>query len=637
MHAPIRAVGGRRRAPVGRERAWQVVARASALLACVLVAVVLGAPSAQAHALLVRSDPASGSVLEEPPTVITLWFDEEISQPLSSVRLVDDGGRTLGGTQVGTPSDDERIVTVTLPRLGDGSYGVLWQVLAQDDGHTSSGTVVFTVGEPSGQPGPEPTVGAGPTPFDVALRWARIGALAALVGALVVRGLVLGRSRTELSPPLVLTLSTTRRRLLAMAIAAAAVGALVGLVDLVAEVRRLRPPGSPWAATVGGLLGDARWGRLWLAREVALVVVVVLLGAARSRGGVGRWALPGAGAAALALVAVEALGSHAAAADTDRTWVIAVDAVHVLTACVWLGAVAALGVMLWPHAAGASGGALARAHRDAFSRILVTSVVLVLASGLYGGGRQVASVDDLVTTTYGRTLLVKLALVSATLGLGFVNSTRLHGVRVLGARRPLSRRLVAVEVGVAAVLLVAVGALVETAPRGVEGTAPPASGGVVSGSAADLVVTVAATPGRPGLNGFTVTVASTRRPAPASVDGVALELVGGGVTSALTLQLVDGDRYFGTAEVATSGPVAITAVVDRAGAQVQVPIVWRADPPDSRPTVSRSLAPYANGLAVLLVVVALVAVTTRRRAQRRRTVLDQHMPVQDDDVVASHR
>ncbi|WP_456826542.1 copper resistance CopC/CopD family protein [Cellulomonas sp. P5_E12] len=608
-------------------------ARALAVLTCVLLAVVLAAPAAQAHAVLVRSDPASGSILAASPADVTLWFDEEVSHRLSTARLVADDGETVPGVRVAPSSDDARVLALALPRLGSGTYGVLWQVLAEDDGHTSSGTVVFTVGTPTTAPVTATTQSAGPTPLAVALRWGRIAALAALVGALTVLLLVVSVSaRTDASPALGVTIRTARGRLLVLGIGAASFGVLLGVADLAEQVRLLRPPSTPWASTAGELLVGSRWGHLLVAREIALVAAALLLVAVRSRTGTARRsrALTAAAVlATLALAGIEALGSHAAAVEGLRVEAIAADAVHVLAACLWLGAVAALGVVLWPHASGASGVELARACRGPFTRLVLVSVAVVLVTGLYGAGVQIASVDGLVRSAYGRTLLVKLGVVAVLLGLGFRNSTSLHGSRALGALRPFSRRLVWLEAGVGAVLLVAVGVLVETSPRADEGATPAASAEVVSGSAADVVVTVAATPSRPGLNGFAVTVASTRRPAPAPVDGVRLTLTSGGATSVVELQEVGENRYFGTSQVRSAGVVRVDAVVDRGGASLSVPLSWRVDaavqPADT--TVARPLAPYTDGLALLLVLGAVVAAAVHRRSVAGRVVEAEPVPV----------
>src|SRR5262245_11371479 len=47
------------------------------------------APSARAHALLVRSNPAANAVLAQPPVQVELFFSEEVEEKLSSIRVFD--------------------------------------------------------------------------------------------------------------------------------------------------------------------------------------------------------------------------------------------------------------------------------------------------------------------------------------------------------------------------------------------------------------------------------------------------------------------------------------------------------------------------------------------------------------------
>src|SRR5262249_56812063 len=158
---------------------------------------------------------------------------------------------------------------VELPSLGRGSYGLVWRVLAEDDGHATSGVVVFTVGGAAA--GTIPTASAGAvgtaaTPGGVLLRWLGLCALAGLVGCLAVAGPVLGRARAASAPDTVAAgAQLARRRLLAVAAGCAA--AAVGVATLAEEGRRaagagpdrtLRP-----AAT--DLLTGTRGGHLRLA------------------------------------------------------------------------------------------------------------------------------------------------------------------------------------------------------------------------------------------------------------------------------------------------------------------------------------------------------------------------------------
>ena len=555
-------------------------------LAGLVIALICVAPRpAGAHALLVRSQPANGSTVAVVPDVVRLWFNEEISSEVSTARLVDRSGVAVAGTSVRAAP---QALEVRVPDLARGTYGVLWRVLAEDDGHTSSGTVVFSVGASSGALAVTSGGGSSPSLLDTARKWLALGLLAGVVGGLAVAGLVLGRVRPE---ELVVV---ARRRLLAGVIACAALLVVVGLADAVAQAHRLAPSGRSWAGTLGDLLVSTRWGHLWLVHEAALVALVAVVVSLRRRRAPATAAV--AGGLALVLIWVGALGSHAASAGSPRSLAIVSDAVHVLVACVWLGGLAALIVLL----ASAQRRDVLRACRGPFAVLIGGSVLAVVATGLYNAGRQVDTVGQLTSTSYGRALLIKTGLLAVMLALGLASARRWRS----GA--PPVRRVVAVEAAVGAALLVAVAVLAGTPPA--RGGPPGSAGQSRSAPVADLFVSAFAAPNRPGSNGVTVVVASSRRPPPAPVSEVILQGV--------RLAPVGPDRYFGTIELTRYGAVPFTVVLQRGAERLTVTVPWQVTGPSSR---GRPLAPYVNGLAIAVLVAAAVAVvyTLRRRNNPR--------------------
>src|SRR5882757_4296894 len=569
----------------------RVGTRVGALAGFLLVlACVLAPRPAGAHALLARSQPANGSTVAVTPDVVRLWFNEEISTELSTLRLVDRTGAAVPGTR---GHADARALELQVPDLARGTYGVFWRVLAEDDGHTSSGTVVFSVGASNGALAATSGGGTSATALDTARRWLGLCLLAGVIGGLAVAYLVLGRIRRR--DGLDAAIDSARRRLLGGVIACAALGSVVAAVDAVAQARRLAS-GRSWPATLGDLLASSRWGHLWAVREAVLIALVPLVIALRARGR--RSQAVAALALALTLAGVEALGSHAATVGSSRGVAIVSDAAHILAACVWLGALPALVVLLLAPTRRRD---LVRAGREPFTVLLAGSVALVVTTGLYNAGRQVENVGDLTSTSYGRTLLVKTALLAVMLALGLGSARHWHGM----SGGPV-RRMVAVEAAVGATLLVAVAVLAGTPPA--RGDDAGSAGQSRSTTVADLLVTVSAAPNRPGANGVTVLVASSRRPPPAPVSAVTLDV---GTQPGVRLTPVGLDRYFGTVELAPYGDGQLRAVLQRGGEQLTATVPWSVAGPGAH---GRRLAPYVDGLALgLLAGAALIGVGYARR------------------------
>jgi copper transport protein len=258
-------------------------------------------------------------------------------------------------------------------------------------------------------------------------------------------------------------------------------------------------------------------------------------------------------------------------------------------------------------------GAVARACRRPFARMAGGSVAVLAVTGLLAAGEQVASVDALLTTDYGRTLFVKSALVVAAAGLGLANALLLRR-----GRRP---RLLLVEVSVGVGVLVAAAALTASPPpKGPTFEAPrPAAAPTLAARSDDLVVTATARPNRAGPNVVTVLATSSRRPPPAPVERAELRLAPvGGAWRSVALTAQAPGRFGGGAQLDADGRWRMTVAIWRGGRRIAVPFTWDVAPPDqARPVTysARPLAPLLDRLAA--VVVLLLGLAAAAAAARR--------------------
>ena len=275
--------------------------------------------------------------------------------------------------------------------------------------------------------------------------------------------------------------------------------------------------------------------------------------------------------------------------------------------------------------AGSDRTRLARQLAGRFAVIAASSVGLLLVTGLVAAGTQVASVDALLTTDYGRTLLTKTALVGVAAALGLANA--------LALRRGALPGLLRVEAAAGAGMLLAAATLAASPPARGPGFAAPraAAAPALLARSGDLLVTVAARPNRSGPNVFTVVTASSRRPPPAAVERVELRLTppGGEARRAVALTASGEGRFAGGAELEADGRWQMTAVVVRGGRRLLLPLHWTVAVPDpARPVTysARPLAPLLDRAAALLALTlgaaAAVAVVRRRpRGARRRSLV----------------
>jgi len=114
-------------------------------LPTLVVLAALAAPvSAEAHAILIQSDPAIGATVKAGLVAIRLRYNSRIDRGRSRLTL-NRPDKTQTVLPIGRDgADDTLATTAELPR---GDYVLRWQVLAVD-GHITRGDVPFTVTEP---------------------------------------------------------------------------------------------------------------------------------------------------------------------------------------------------------------------------------------------------------------------------------------------------------------------------------------------------------------------------------------------------------------------------------------------------------------------------------------------------------
>jgi methionine-rich copper-binding protein CopC len=119
------------------------------LLAFILIYCAWAVTPALAHALLLRSNPASNAALEQAPAQVELFFSEPVESNLSTVFVLDANGQEvdLGDVRV-DPSDPTRM-TVSLGSLLNGVYTDAWKAISAIDGHLTNGSLPFAIGTES--------------------------------------------------------------------------------------------------------------------------------------------------------------------------------------------------------------------------------------------------------------------------------------------------------------------------------------------------------------------------------------------------------------------------------------------------------------------------------------------------------
>jgi putative copper resistance protein D len=202
---------------------------------------------------------------------------------------------------------------------------------------------------------------------------------------------------------------------------------------------------------------DTRFGRLWIARLICLVAVLAVLAMTRrSRAqDVGLAILAGAFAASLVGV-----GHGTAGAGGVAPIHMVADVIHLLCAATWIGGLFCLGQLLHQALDGSATPEVVRKVVPRFSLIGYWAVALLLISGCTNALVLVPQPGKLLTTDYGRVLLVKIGLALVMVAIALVNRIALTPKAVTGPAgiRTLWRSVM-VEQGVGLAVLASVALL----------------------------------------------------------------------------------------------------------------------------------------------------------------------------------
>ena len=115
------------------------------IAAALALAAILSSPAPiLAHAFLDHSDPAVGSTVPSPPSVLHLWFTQELEPAFSWVTVTDRSGASVNDGSATIDPSNKSELTVKLKQLSAGMYTVKWHALSVDT-HTTEGDFTFQV------------------------------------------------------------------------------------------------------------------------------------------------------------------------------------------------------------------------------------------------------------------------------------------------------------------------------------------------------------------------------------------------------------------------------------------------------------------------------------------------------------
>ena len=454
-----------------------------------LILLLLNPIQGLAHTALRSSSPASGAHLNETPRELRLRFNEPVELALARIALVrPDGAEVRLGELQSVPDSATVVVAPIDGPLSARIYTVRWQI-AGADGHPVRGEYTFVI-SPGAQglaPNPAPTAPGQTTPpaahhhdptslptgesFDassplyVVVRWLTFVGLLGAIGAVSFRLLVLPLARRQIHSTEPMLGDAASRRAAHLGMWMAVVVATAAALRLYAQSYALHGAGGVWnTELISALLSRTTWGWGWLL-QVGGVVLALIGFACATRGARAGWGLAAVGA--LVLSFTPGLSGHAAASEDLAPLAVLADGLHVLGAGGWLGSLLLVIVVGVPAAMRLGPTVRGKAVADlvnAFSPTALLFAGIVVATGVFATWLHLGSVEGLWESGYGRTLLLKLGVLSVVFGTGAYNWLKVKPA--LGSEEAVGRlrRSAALELAVGVLVLGVTAALVATSP-----------------------------------------------------------------------------------------------------------------------------------------------------------------------------
>ncbi len=402
---------------------------------------------ASAHAILLRSNPASDAQLPIAPQIVQMWFTEDLNPAFSSAVVINAENKRVDNQDSHVSPTDPTEMELTLkPNLPGDVYIVVYRTDSAIDGHVLRGSFIFYVANadgtfptlsPDANPGANIFGGGnvtglytgqidGPTFFNLLM--VTLVELSAVfwVGAQLWLNFVLQPSTDRYQEEKDLNTQIDQRFEQRFSLPTLLVLLLANIGVLVGQAINLT--GGDWGQALSPTLltqlaTSGRFGTFWSMREIVIVLAIVVslyMMFVRQRPRLVNLLLPLLNLLlGTALFIAITMSSHAAAVSNNLvSYAIVVDWLHLLAAALWVGGMFYIATIYLPILKKQDSTATARSliHMlPAYSILAIAGVIIMSITGPFSATFHLNSWSQFLNTAYGRALLVKIGLVGALL------------------------------------------------------------------------------------------------------------------------------------------------------------------------------------------------------------------------------
>lgn len=397
------------------------------------------------HAILLSSTPTKDAVLRTPPKQVQMVFSEDLNPALSTVQVINAERQRVDKNDPHVNAGNTREMDISLQaNLQPDVYIVVWRTDSADDGHVLLGSFIFTVINPDGSvpklsPGADPSQGLlgntntsspgtldGPTFFNfVMVTLVELAATFWVAGQLWAN-FVLQTVSEKHPEERELNKQIEQRFERRFSLPTLVLLLLANLGVLYGQVLVLT--GNNWSSAFSFQLlseqaSSGRFGTYWLVRMVVLLLALLVglyMVLSKRRPPAISQALPLVNLflGSLLFIALTMSGHAAAVSAVFVPYSVVIDWLHLLGSALWVGGMLYILLLYLPLLKKRPVAEQARSFLAIlvqYSPLAIAGVVILAATGPLNATFHLTSLQQFISTAYGRTLVVKIVLVGALL------------------------------------------------------------------------------------------------------------------------------------------------------------------------------------------------------------------------------
>ena len=419
----------------------------------------LGFPSASAHPFLLDSEPGQGQNAPAGTTQIITNYSEAVEIGFSELRVYDANGNQVDNKDTAYNGGETSLI-VTTPPLEDGVYTITSKVLSKIDGHLVQAAIVFGVGDVKidsslleKQENSETTF----IPESIA-RFPGLVGQTIVLGGVIVSITIWSSQQTRFRE--VFADINEQFKIKFSKIIGIGVIATFASNFIMLGVQTWRLETSPL-----DVIGTT-FGTTWLIRMIITIIIIGLWFWMEKKNEITIKGQIPLLIASLILIATTTMMGHGASTELEAPWIL--DYSHNLLSSIWIGGVIFFAFVALPTITKTENSIKEKITLSLiprFSGLFIIAIGILIITGptlLWFLDDNVASLTD---STYGKLILIKIAIAAAMIGFGGMYQIKflknMHDLEKLNISRKISKPL-KFEAGLGIALLAVVALLVNS-------------------------------------------------------------------------------------------------------------------------------------------------------------------------------